>query len=180
VGSTPEGPYGLIPPGQPAPMRDAEYEPALRRPRLFGQAYREIAGVPRVIIVPQPVAATDWTYTHSGPSWFLLRNVIGQLVTSATVATRIARLQLTYQSVLAAQLPPSASQAASLTVVYNTSTTFAGTADAGTALWVLPEGLIVKDGMKLASSTTALSAGDQWSAIALLVEEFTDRCLDGY
>lgn len=162
------------------PLRDGEWEPAARRPRLFGQGYRELAGVPRVIQVNQPAAGADWTYIHSGPSWFLLRSVVAQLATAVAVATRVARLQLTYQSVLAAQLPPSATQAASLTVVYNTSTAGISSSDAATALWGLPEYLILKDGMKLTSNTTALQAADQWTAVALLVEEFTDRCLDGY
>ena len=177
----PNNPTSMLPAtGQPAALADGEWEPSSKRPRLFGQGYRELVGVPKVVIVTQPAAGAEWRYTHSGPSWYLVRNVIAQLVASAVVATRVARLQLLYQSVLSVQMPPTATQTAGLTIVYNTTTAGTTTADASTSQWPLPDDLILKDGMVLQSNTTAIQTGDQWSLIALLVEEFTDKCLDVY
>jgi hypothetical protein len=148
------------------------------RPRLFGQGERENRGVPKAVPLAQPLAGADWTYSHFGPSWLLIRSIVAQLLTSATVAARAARVRLTYQSQLVLQLPPTGTQAASLTNIYCANTAYSSSGDPLTQIWPLPETLILKDGMVLASNTVNIQAGDQWSNIALLVEEFTDRCLD--
>ena len=179
MGSTPEGPYGLIPPGQPVPLADGEWEPAQRRPRLFGQGYRELSGVPRLIIIPQPTVGADWSYAHGGPSWLLIRAVRWQLVTSATVVTRVTYLAISYQSTLFLRCPPAAGQGASLTTRYNFMATTYDTAGGQDRACAIPEVLIVKDAMTIASSTDNLQVGDQMSLVTIFGEEFTDRCIDG-
>jgi hypothetical protein len=173
-------PYGGGATGQPAPLAEGDFATAQRAPQLFGQGDRDLRGVPKVVQVTTPAVGADWSYVHSGPSWYLLRDVIAQLQTSAVAATRVARLQLLYQSVLAVQAPPTATQITALTVVYNGSTASLASGDPATALWCLPTDLIIKDGMTLRSNTLLLDVGDKWTAIALLVEEFTDKCLDVY
>lgn len=169
--------YSEGPRGQPAPMVEGEYVATSPRPSLFGMGMRDDRGRPRVIIAPNPAAGSDWTYTHSGPSWFFLRTVALQLRTSAAVATRIVRLQLTFLSVVVAQFAPTATQAAGLTVIYTGTSAPVASGDPATAYISLPNELIIQDGMTLGSSTTALQAADQFSLIALLGEEFTDVCL---
>lgn len=172
------GPAGLAPPGQPEPMREGDYAPASYRPRLFGQGYRELSGVPRLILVPNPAAGAEWTYTHSGPSWILFRFGVATLATSAVVATRGVSLQVSHTGNTVGLFSAVATQAAGATAKYSfapVSNTFI----AGAFVLVpLPAHILVKDGMSFGSVTDQRDAGDQWSGIALYAEEFTDKCLD--
>lgn len=167
-------PYGGGATGQPAPMVPGETELATCLPPVFGQMGAQERGVPRVILVNQPAAGAEWKYVHSGPSWFVPTCIVAQLVTSATVANRAPRLTVTFRSVMCAQFAPSAVVAASLTVIVSASDSGGATADATTVTVELADNLIIADGMTLASSTVNLQVGDQYSAIAILCEEFSD------
>lgn len=176
MGDAAHWPYGGGATGQPEEMQDGEYiSPAPTRP-LFGMRHAISAGVPKRIVVPQPAAGAEWLYKHSGPSWILLRSIVWQLATAVAVATRVSRLQYKFGTDLIGQFPPTATQAASLTVVYQSTTTMGSSADTATVLVGLPGELILGDNMSLRTSTTAMDAGDQYSAIAIFGEEFTDAC----
>jgi len=173
-------PWTLPPSGQPAQMKDGEYQPSAPRPRLFGQGYREIVGVPKVVQIAQPPPGTDWVYAHSGPSFFVLRSVFGILTTSAAAANRAPALLLIYSGIQIAAFGAPIFEVAS-GVYQNTWIAGAGASSGNTVVMMpLPDNCIVKDAMKLVSATINIQGGDQWSAIALYVEEFTDQCLDVY
>jgi hypothetical protein len=159
-------------------MQPGEWAGAARRPQLFGQGDREMRGTPKAVPIGNPAAGADWQYTHSGPSWFLVRAVSAQLVTAVAVANRSPRLQLTMQSVVQLVAIPSVAQAASLTVAWVGNTSGMTSTDASVGLWGLPDTFILRDGAILKSSTLNIQGADAWSGIALLVEEFTDDCLD--
>jgi hypothetical protein len=169
---------GLPASGQPMPMQPGEFQSAAWRPRLFGQGYRELVGVPKIVTVNQPAAGSDWIYTHSGPSWFLLRHGVATLTTSSTVANRGANVAVKYTGQLCGQFAALVVQAASSVFLYCFSDAPSTSANTGTVPIITPDALLIKDGMSVGSSTALIQAADQWSSIALFVEEFTDRCLD--
>jgi hypothetical protein len=159
-------------------MQPGEFAPAALRPRLFGQGDRELRGVPKIIVVQQPAAGADWSYVIGGPVWYKLHAIVGQLVTSATVAARSVAFTVKYTGILCAQFGATATQAASLTVVYSFADTSVLSADPGTIHVPTTSDMVFKDAITIGTRTASIQAADQWSAIALYVEEFTDRCLD--
>jgi hypothetical protein len=178
MGGTPQGPYGKPPSGQPAAMQQGDFTPAARRPELFGQGQRAMFGVPKVIVIPSPKAGQEWLYTHSGPSFFVLVSGFLTFVTSAVVATRGVVLNLKYTGVTVGAYQAVFGQTATQTINYcigplGNSQNLSSTAPINT-----PADLIIKDGMSLGSGTALIDAGDQYSAIALYVYEFTDKCLE--
>lgn len=166
--------YGGGPTGQPVEMQPGEFDQTACTPPLFGQMAAQERGKPRVIVVNTPAAGADWHYVHSGPSWFIPVTILGQLTTSANPANRIIRLSLLFRSIICGVYPPEAVVAASTTVVLCASDAGGSTADPSTVTVELPDNLIIADGMTLSSTTLNLQAGDQWAAIAILCEEFTD------
>lgn len=174
MGDAAHWPYGGGPKGQPSQLDPTQPPDTYPTPCPWGQGYAEVAGVPKRILVTQPAPGVEWLYKHSGPSWILLRAVTWQLVTSAAVATRASRLQLKFGGDLVAQYPPGATQAASLTVVYTASDCGLTSGDPATALVGLSNSLILGDNMSLGSNTANIQAADQYSAIAIFGEEFTD------
>lgn len=166
--------YGGGPTGQPAALDHSAPPDTNPTPCPFGQQYAQQAGIPRRILIQQPSAGADWTYKHGGPSWLVIRSVTWQLVTAVTVATRASRLQLKFGTDLVAQYAPGATQAASLTVVYTASDCGLSSGDPATIMVGLNSQLILADNMSLASNTTSIQAGDQYSAIAIYGEEFKD------
>lgn len=168
----------LPPAGQPAQMQDGEFVSAAPRPRLFGQGNRELFGVPKLIVVPNPLVGHEWTYAFSGPSWYLLRTAIMNLTTSAVAGNRGVALVMKYTGILCGSFSAVAVEVASSVFAYSIGAVSITTGVAGFVPIPTPDFLILKDGMSIGSQTVALDAGDQWSAIALFVEEFTDKCLD--
>lgn len=172
--------YGDSPRGQPSQMQDGEFSPAAARPRLFGQGYRDLAGVPKVMVIPNPRPGFDWSFSPSGPSWFLLRTAVATMTASAAVVTRTAQLIIKYTGVLCAGFGPVINQTAGQQFIYNVQSSVTTTTNGQFVPIPIQESLILKDGMSIGTSTVNLDAADQWSAIALYLEEFTDRCLDVY
>lgn len=165
--------YGGGPTGQPVEMQPGEFDAAVCTPPLFGQMAAQERGVPRVIQVQQPGAGADWRYVHSGPSWFIPTCILAQLVTSVAVANRAPRIALVFRSVVTAIFPPGSVVAASLSVFVSASDAGGSAADSGVVTIELPDNLIISDGMTLQSSTANLQAGDQYSNVAILCEEFS-------
>ncbi len=178
MGSRPEGPYGLIPPGQPAALAEGEFVGVAPRLPLFGMGYAGWAGRPRAIVIPNPAAGAEWKYTHAGRSFLVIRSIIWTLTASAVVANRYSRLQLMMQGILVGQFPPDAAVAASSVKTYNANDSGAAQGDPGTSNVGLPADLIVADNMSIGSNTENLDVADQYSAIAIYAEEFTDRGLN--
>ena len=174
MGDAAHWPYGGGPTGQPAPLDPNAPPDSTWTPSPYGQGYAEQAGVPKRILVVQPAAGADWLYKHGGPSWLVVRSVCWQLLTSAAVATRASRLQLKFGTDLVAQYPSSATQAASLTVVYTAADCGLTSGDPATAMVAINSQLILSDNMSFGSNTANIQAADQYSAIAIFGEEFTD------
>lgn len=169
-----QGPYGRAPSGQPAELQPGEFaEPACLPPQ-FGQGDAQGRGNPRVIQVQQPVAGAEWKYAHSGPSWFIPRCIVARLLTSAAVANRSPQITLTFRSVLCAQFIGNTVVPASSSVIVSAADASPNSVGLPTLIVGLPPDLMISDGMTLASLTGSIDVGDQYSAIAILCEEFTD------
>jgi hypothetical protein len=68
-------------------------------------------------------------------------------------------------------------QAASLTVVYTAMDCGVTSGDPATIAVGTSSQVMLADNMSITTNTTNKDVGDQYSAIALYVEEFTDACL---
>jgi len=168
----------LPPAGQPAQMQDGEFVSSAPRPKLFGQGYRELSGVPKIIVVPNPTVGHDWTYAFSGPSWYYFHFGMATLVTSAVVANRGVSLAVTYTGIKVGGFNAVITEPASQFFPYCFSPVANVASNGGVVCVPTPDWFLLKDGMTVGTATVALDVGDQWSAIALYVEEFTDKCLD--
>jgi hypothetical protein len=178
MGSTPQGPYGRPPSGQPAAMDPRDFTPAARRPELFGQGLRELWGVPKVITIQTPKAGQEWLYTHSGPSWFVIASAVATFTTSAVVANRSVTVAVKYTGVLCGVFAGVIQQTAGQVLTYTISPAAQSIASSGLVPIVIPDSYVIKDAMTIGTLTPAIDVGDQYSAIALYVYEFTDKCLE--
>jgi hypothetical protein len=174
MGDAAHWPYSGGPTGQPVEMQPGEFDAAACTPPLFGQMAAQERGVPRVLQVQQPLVGHDWAYVHSGPSWFIPTAIIAKLVTSAAVANRLPQITLTFRSVLCGQWSTAVVVPASTTAIITASDAGGTSTLLNTLTIQLPDNLMIADGMTLASLTNLIDVGDQYSAIAILCEEFTD------
>jgi hypothetical protein len=138
-------------------LADQEHSPFLRRLQA----------------VTQPAAGADWTITVPGDKIWRVLSIVGKLVTSAAAATREATLQITDQSTTFMFIPAGTSQVASKTGQY---CWFEQAQNRGTTLQTaitapIPSNLVLPGGMVLKSVTEVIDAGDQWSNVALWIEE---------
>jgi hypothetical protein len=133
-------------------------------------------GVPLSISVAQPAAGADWSQTvPTGARWKVVA-ATAQLATAAAVATRLARLVIDDGTTPIFEAPAAASQAASLSVLYTYGQGAGGpvTADAAVIEGPIPNDAYLPAGFRIRSSTGAIQAADQWSAIRLLVQEWLE------
>lgn len=132
-----------------------------------------IRRIHRIVRVDRPAAGQGWTLTPGGARWWRVISLTARLVTSAVVANRRVRLTATEGDFTFFVAEAHLNQAASLTFDY-TAHTGAPVSAADNLVLPLPlpsGGLLLRSGAVLTASATALDAGDQWSAIAALVEE---------
>lgn len=136
----------------------------------------------QVVTVAAPAAGVDWTFKAPGQGWWRVISVQARLVTSAVVANRNVSIRADDQTDLwfasAAPTPAVASQ----TTRYGA---FGGANGAGAAGAVvnigLPlAGLILPPGNRLLAVTTGLDPLDQWSQIAVMVQEFPQGPVVGW
>ena len=129
-------------------------------------------GAPKLITAPAPAAGADFTLTPPvGVRWRILGGQ-AQLKTSAAVANRQVLLEVTRGGVVVFTCPSPSVQAAGLTYAYQllpgvTQPTLVSTYP----VLPFPVAVVLDETWRLASSTAAIDVADQWSAIALLVEE---------
>jgi hypothetical protein len=125
--------------------------------------------------VGNPAAGTDWTFTVPANDRVRTMMVLAILVTSATVATRQAKLVIDDGVSNLAIIPAAAAQLASLTQIYTFSPGAPNVGVLGTALQTgMMQGFTAIGGYRIRSSTDNIQAGDQWSAIALTNEHLMD------
>lgn len=127
--------------------------------------------------VANPAAGADWTYTVGAGGAVGSRQriiaITAKLVTSAAVATRQVVLAVKSGATLLWEIAAGATQLASLTQTYNfgpgapTQTTVIAT----TLSTGLPVDFSLGNGFTISSVTTAIDVADQWSAIAVTVED---------
>jgi hypothetical protein len=159
-------------------MQEGDFTPAARRPQLFGQGMRDLWGLPKVIPISNPKVGQEWIYTHSGPSWFVIASAVAFFTTSAVVANRGVNIQVKYTGILCGAFASVLQQTASQTLNYTISPASQSIASSGLVPIVIPDSYVIKDAMTIGTVTSSIDVGDQWSAIALYVYEFTDKYLE--
>jgi hypothetical protein len=129
--------------------------------------------VPRVVTVVSPAAGADWsTKVPPGVIWEL-QTLQMRLVTSATVANRVARIVINDGSVNVAQLQPAAVEPAAGDLTYVFARQFGSSNNTGnpsgqtTSFPSIP----LLGAWSIGSATINIDATDQYSAIVLYVIE---------
>ncbi|HTX52520.1 MAG TPA: hypothetical protein VMD08_03880 [Candidatus Baltobacteraceae bacterium] len=121
-----------------------------------------------------PAAGADWSVTVPAGHIYRLRSVLATLVTSAAVATRIARLTLNDGNGVFVDVPPFGTQAAGLTRRYLWLPSPAAVAQGNGILSSLPE-FDLMAGWSLSTVTDAIDVADQWSAVAIGILDVTAK-----
>ena len=131
-------------------------------------------GVSRVVKVPNPAAGADWTQAVPGGVMWKILSGQATLTTSATVATRLPQIQLTSAGVNVGlygavfNVPAGTTAAISFSQRLGSAVGLAGSPSSPAPLPNYP----LVQGDTLGSSTGAIQAADQWSAIAFVVAEY--------
>lgn len=135
----------------------------------FGQ------GRVRGITLANPAAGADFSFTVPAGSGWTIESLYAHFVASATVANRVPRLVVRDPSAVTWVFMPSnaaitASQGADLTWLKASNDR---QAPAGLLEWLvnMPP-IFIPPGWQLLTITNAIAAGDQWSAIKLMVREY--------
>jgi hypothetical protein len=127
----------------------------------------------RVVQVPTPAVGTDWSVAAPGQGLWRLLAFRYVFTTDANVANRLPSLIVDDGTSALLQVSAPAVQAAGIAQSYSGFPGSGGAALAG-APWLVPcpsDGILLLPGFRLRSSTTAIQVGDQFSAIALYIEE---------
>lgn len=123
---------------------------------------------------PNPAAGAEFALTAPGQGLWRVYSIAFTLTTSAVVAARRVTLLADDQTDVWGVFPSTVDQAASGVVRYGAFGGAVGGGLATAALTIaLPEGgVLLMPGHRLRSSTTLIDAGDQYTAIRALVQEF--------
>lgn len=124
--------------------------------------------------VTQPAAGAEFVISAPGQGLWRVVSVAFRLVTDANVANRSVSLVADDGSTVVWRASASAVQAAGATIDHGV---YAGSSAAlltgAVAVFALPsDGLLLLPGWRLRSVTGNVQAGDQYSAIGALVEEY--------
>lgn len=127
----------------------------------------------RTIRIDDPAAGTDWILQAQGRAYWRIVSLVARLVTSATIATRVVSLIGDDGARTWYRQNATAGQAENNTFDYAAIAGSPITAGLPTLVsFALPhDGLLLLPGFRLRVLTSALAAGDQWSAITALVDE---------
>lgn len=131
------------------------------------------SGLMRLVTVAAPGAGADFVVTvPAGRHWKLL-GVEASLAASAAVASRSPNGVIDDGAANPFRIPGNILITATQTIFVNFLQGGAGASSSGLAdIIPLPFGLRMLPGWRFSSITTNLQAGDQWSAVQLIVEEF--------
>ena len=128
----------------------------------------------QVIRVPNPAAGVDWAHTFTGAFVRRIISVAATLTTSAAVANRAVRLDVTAPEGRALSIPLPAVVTATLT----TALTWAegiypvNTALFDSALSTGFEGMVMPPGFTIGTVSAALDVADQFSNVLIMVESW--------
>lgn len=127
----------------------------------------------RVVPVANPLAGADVVAKVPQNGKWSVSALSAILTTSATVANRVPHLQITDGGAghVVYDFPLGTNILAGLTTRLSAGTGVIAQSNDNSAVLVLPFDLDLLGGWTVGFSTTALQAGDQWSALAVLVEE---------
>jgi len=125
-------------------------------------------------------AGEDWVLTVPAKTHWKFIGARGVFTTSATVATRQVQFGLDDGVTTFYSIWSTGSQAASLTHVYNLAgigSNFTITPAAGAIqdYVTIPSGTRLTAGWRIRPITTAIQAGDVWSALTVIVEEWIEE-----
>jgi hypothetical protein len=136
-------------------------------------APEESVGMVNTLGVNAPAAGSDFQIQIPTNTRVRIMSVTAQLATNATAATRTAELLIKSGVTTVLRIPASATQIASLTNTYNGSTAFNSTAQPVTDIqWLIPSNLHLAQGFSIVSATANIQAGDQWSLVNMIVEQW--------
>lgn len=147
---------------------------AIQPSRFLTDAGTIRPGVRRIIKVGTPAAGAQWSVKiPAGVQWRISMGY-ALFTTDATVANRTVGAQITVENTTVWQVAAPGTQAASNAFPYNfQSEQGVGTAGSTAFSAVLPlPNTPMPDGAVLSSQVTNMDAGDQWSVIALYIEEY--------
>lgn len=132
-------------------------------------------GAIRSVQVAAPAAGAELAVTVPDNARWRLHTLTASLVASATVATRSPRFVFGDGTNELASVESLSTIAAGETGVWSLGAFgFAGGTSAKRFTVPIPAGIVLPAGATIASVTTAIDAGDQWSAAQLLVEEWIE------
>src|SRR5271157_90653 len=128
------------------------------------------------ILVGNPAAGADWTYSFNGQTRARIQSVGARLVTSATAGNRMARIQIVSSGgTIVWSAPPQQVLAASLTAQFSAAPAqVTSVVDTLTLVSPLPSPAILAPNETLRVSTLNIQAGDQWSNIVIVAEQWLD------
>lgn len=131
------------------------------------------AAVARTFPVAQPNVGTDWTVTVPGESVWGVVSIAATLVTSAVAASRVPTLRVTdgVSTLMRFGCPVNITTGLTTLVSWVAELGYASSAINGATVNIGLPPIIVPAGSVIAVTTTAIDAGDQWSAINLNIVE---------
>lgn len=126
---------------------------------------------PRVFVGRDPAPGAEVVFDGFSPGRWLVLAARWSLATDATAATRLPHLQVVHEGVVVYEVTPDAGQGASITRVYSAAATPLRAVDTTgqVAHLPLPAGLVATDKTVIRTVTGNLQAGDNYSAMAVLV-----------
>jgi hypothetical protein len=134
-------------------------------------------GVLQEILVSQPAAGQDWRFIIPPNGRWRIQSANAIFVASGVTATRIPRIQLFgYAGLILWWAGPQQSIAAGQSVSVSASSAQVTTLiDPSSVLLPLPSPCFLAANEYIQTSTMGMQAGDQWSAIVLVVETWLDK-----
>ncbi|HEY5985050.1 MAG TPA: hypothetical protein VIV12_01520 [Streptosporangiaceae bacterium] len=123
----------------------------------------------RTVLVADPAAGADWSVRIPVAESWLVQGLTATLVTSAAVANRAPRLEVTDEGVIISRFQPGRAPAASQTVRWSLVTGGPSAANTNSTIgtWGGPTELLIHPGRTLQVITENIDVADQWLAIAL-------------
>jgi len=127
----------------------------------------------RIVTTAKPAAGVDVKATVPGATKWKVWSLRASLTTSAIAANRVPHLQITDgpNGHVVTDFPAGNNQLAASTINYAAGAGVVAANFDNTLVFVLPVDVVLLQGWTLGFATTALDAGDQWTALALLVTE---------
>lgn len=136
----------------------------------------ETAGFTQEQTVANPAAGADWSFTiPTGAKW-RIQSVSAQYAASATVNNRAPSIQILQSGVVVFEGTPNQVIVASTTaqVTYTSGSSPGAAANVTDVMGPLPSPCWISNALVIRSVTKNISAGDQWSNIAIWAEQFVD------